>query len=371
MTANGARGEEGAVHYPYIGGMIWLQLIGGLLLLVGGGELLVRGASSLAARLGLSSLVIGLTVVAFGTSAPEVAVSVGATLDGRGALAVGNVIGSNVFNVLFILGGSALIAPLVVSRQILRVDVPVLLCVSLLGLVMSLDGRIGIGDGVILMLVFLAYLVFTLREGRKQAAADKPATPRASAVLSIGLVLAGLALLVLGAHYFVSGAVDVARLLGMSETVIGLTIVAAGTSLPEVATSLTAAWRGERDIAVGNVVGSNIFNLLFILGVSAFVGRGELEVPAAILRFDLPVMVAAAVALVPIAMARGYLARWEGVFFLAAYAAYVGYLVLDSTGHDALPAYSRTMMEFVLPLVVVTLGVLMVQGLRRKEGGGN
>ena len=347
--------------------MLWLQLIGGLVLLAGGGEFLVRGASSLAARLGLSALVIGLTVVAFGTSAPEVAVSVGATLEGKGAIAVGNVVGSNVFNVLFILGASALLAPLAVSRQILRVDVPILVAVSALGLVMGLDGRYGWLDGSLMLVVFAAYVVFTVKEGKRQAAADEPTVAKSSMPVALGLVAFGLVLLVLGARYFVAGAVDLARLLGLSETIIGLTIVAAGTSLPEVATSLMAAYRGERDIAVGNVVGSNIFNLLLILGVATLTGRGQLELPPSILRFDLPVMLAAAVALAPIALVRGQLARWEGAFFLAAYVAYIAYLVLDSTGHDALPAFSLAMVEFVLPLVVVTLGVLLVQGLRRSE----
>jgi len=347
--------------------MTWLQLIGGLVLLAGGGEFLVRGASSLAARLGLSSLVIGLTVVAFGTSAPEVAVSVGAVLDGKGPIAVGNVVGSNVFNVLFILGASALLAPLVVSRQILRVDVPIMVAVSALGLVMALDGRYGWIDGLVMLTAFVAYVVFTVKEGKRQAAADEPAEVKSSMPVSLGLVAFGLVLLVLGARFFVAGAVDLARLFGLSEAVIGLTIVAAGTSLPEVATSLMAAYRGERDIAVGNVVGSNIFNLLLILGIATLTGRGSLEVPPSILRFDLPVMLAAAVALAPIALVRGHLARWEGAFFLVAYVAYLAYLVLDSTGHDSLPAFNLAMLEFVLPLVVVTLGVLLVQGLRRTD----
>ena len=350
-----------------LAGVTWLQLLGGLVLLVAGGEFLVRGASSLAARLGLSSLVIGLTVVAFGTSAPEVAVSVGATLEGKGALAVGNVVGSNVFNVLFILGASALLAPLAVSRQILRVDVPILVAVSALGLVMALDGRYGWADSLVMLAVFAAYVIFTVREGKRQASADETTEVRSSTLVALGLVLGGLVLLVLGARFFVAGAVDLARLLGLSETVIGLTIVAAGTSLPEVATSLMAAYRGERDFAVGYVVGSNIFYLLLILSVSVMAGGGPLEVPASILRFDLPVMLAAAVAILPIALVRGHLARWEGAFFLAAYVAYVAYLVLDSTGHDALPAFSLAMLEFVLPLVVVTLGVLLVQGLRRTD----
>jgi cation:H+ antiporter len=350
--------------------MTWLQLLGGLVLLAAGAELLVRGAAGLAARSGLSALVIGLTVVAFGTSAPEVAVSLDATLAGRSAIAVGNVVGSNVFNVLFILGASAIVAPLLVSRQILRTDVPILIGVSALAWVMALDGRLSRFDGGLLLVGFVAYTAFTVREGRRQSAAEAPAgRPSSPWAVQAGLVLAGLALLVLGAHWFVAGAVDVARLLAWSETVIGLTIVAAGTSMPEVATSLLAAVRGERDIAVGNVVGSNILNLLAILGLSAVVAAGGLEVAPAVLRFDLPVMVAVALATAPIALIRGVIGRAHGLFFLGAYAAYTGYLVLDSTGHDALPALSAVMLEFVLPIVAVTLIVLLVQGLRRTSRG--
>lgn len=346
--------------------MTWLQLLGGLGILVAGAELLVRGAAGLAARLGLSALVIGLTVVAYGTSAPEVAVSVDATLTGRSAIAVGNVVGSNVFNVLFILGASALVAPLVVSRQILRTDVPILIGASTLAWVMALDGRLSRFDGALLLLGLVAYTVFTVREGRRQSAAEPPAkVPGYPWPVQALLVLAGLALLVIGARWFVAGAVDVARFLGWSETVIGLTIVAAGTSMPEVATSLLAALRGERDIAVGNVVGSNIFNVLAILGLSGMIAPDGLAVTPSILRFDLPVMVAVAVATAPIALARGVIGRVHGLFFLGAYAAYTGYLVLDSSGHDALPALSAVVLEFVLPIVVVTLIVLLVQGLRR------
>ena len=352
--------------------MSWLALLGGLVLLVAGAELLVRGAAGLAARVGLSALVIGLTVVAFGTSAPEVAVSLDATFTGRSAIAVGNVVGSNVFNVLFILGASALVAPLVVSRQILRTDVPILIGVSVLAWVMTLDGRLSRFDGALLLLGFVAYTTFTVREGLRQSAkepeAARPGWPWPVQAL---VVLAGLALLVLGARWFVAGAVDVARLLGWSETVIGLTIVAAGTSMPEVATSLLAAFRGERDIAVGNVVGSNISNVLAILGLSAVCASDGLEVAPSIFRFDLPVMVAVAVATAPIALARGVIGRGHGAFFLGAYAAYTGYLVLDSSGHDALPALSAVALEFVLPLVVVTLIVLLVQGLRSNARGSD
>ncbi len=349
--------------------MSWLALLGGLVLLVAGAELLVRGAAGLAARVGLSALVIGLTVVAFGTSAPEIAVSLDATFTGRSAIAVGNVVGSNVFNVLFILGASALVAPLVVSRQILRTDVPILIGVSVLAWVMTLDGRLSRFDGALLLLGFVAYTTFTVREGLRQSAKEpevaRPGWPWPVQAL---VVLAGLALLVLGARWFVAGAVDVARLLGWSETVIGLTIVAAGTSMPEVATSLLAAFRGERDIAVGNVIGSNTFNLLGVLGLSAALAPAGLPVGAAMIAFDLPVMIAVALACLPIFFSGHLIARWEGALFLAYYVAYTAWLLLAAQQHAATAAYGKLMVSFVLPLTAVTLGVVAWREWRARHG---
>ncbi len=345
----------------------WLVL--GLVLLLTGAELLVRGAARLAARVGISALVIGLTVVAFGTSAPELAVTVQAGLAGKADLALGNVVGSNIFNVLFILGLSALITPLLVSRQLVRLDVPLMVGVSVLLLVLAIDGRVSTFDGVLLVAGLLAYTVFTVREGRRNnvdAGAD-PATETglvARLPVQLLLIVAGLALLVLGARWLVAGAVELAQAAGLSEAVIGLTVVAAGTSLPEVATSVVAAVRGERDMAVGNVVGSNIFNILLIAGVGATVAPGGLEVAPALLRFDLPVMVAVAVACLPIFFTAHLIARWEGALFFGYYVAYTLYLLLNATGHDALPAYSVAMLEFVLPLTVVTLLVLVLRALR-------
>jgi cation:H+ antiporter len=342
--------------------------VAGFGLLIGGAELLVRGASALALRLGISPLVIGLTVVAIGTSAPELAVSLQAALSGKADLAVGNVVGSNIFNVLFILGLSALITPLVVARQVVRVEVPLMVGASVLMLVLAIDGRIRPWEGALLGAGMAAYLLYAITEGRRESAGDAaaPAATGLLARLAVQLLLigAGLALLVLGARWLVGGAVAIAQHFGLSEAVIGLTIVAAGTSLPEVATSVVAALRGERDIAVGNVVGSNIANILLIAGVAALVTPGGLSVAPAIVRFDLLVMLAVALACLPIFFTGHRIARWEGGLFLAYYVAYTLYLVLDATGHGALPVFSLVMLEFVVPLTVVTLVVLGVRAAR-------
>ena len=262
-------------------------LLAGLALLVGGAELLVRGASRLALRFGISPLVIGLTVVAFGTSAPELAVTVQSGLAGQSGLAIGNIVGSNIFNVLLVLGVSAVITPLVVSQQLVRLDVPLMIGAALLLWVLALDGRIGLMDGLLLTAGIVAYTAFAIWQGRKegeeikaeyaQEFGDGKSTWLGRLPVQVALIAGGLALLVLGAHWLVTGAVAIARSIGVSEVIIGLTIVAAGTSLPELATSLMAALRGERDIAVGNVIGSCLFNLLSIAGIAALVTPGGLE----------------------------------------------------------------------------------------------
>jgi cation:H+ antiporter len=350
--------------------MLYLTMFLALGVLTLGADWLVRGATRLAARFGVSRLLIGLTVVSFGTSAPELAVSVGASLTGKADLALGNVIGSNVFNVLFILGLSALAAPLVIARKLVRLDIPIMIAVSLLLLVLALDGRIGRFDGVLLCAGAVGYTVFSVRISRTDASSDEDAgaKPAGRVWLDFGLILVGLALLVFGARWFVDGAVELARSFGVSELVIGLTIVAAGTSLPEVATSVVAALRGERDVAVGNVVGSNILNILAILGMCGVLAPEGVAVSRAVLAFDLPVMIAVALATLPLALARGRIARWEGVVFLVAYGLYVSYLVLQASAHDSLPLYSQVMLGFVLPLVTVTLIVVLVHGLQARRG---
>lgn len=342
--------------------------VAGIALLVGGAELLVRGASRLALGFGVSPLVIGLTVVAFGTSAPEMAASVeGALRGGPGAdIAVGNVVGSNILNVLLILGMSAAIAPLVVHQQIIRLDVPVMIAVSLLVAALGIDGSFGRVDGALLFGGILAYTGFLVRQSWSESAevrakyaaelAGLPA-PRASRAWlgNVALTVVGLALLILGARWLVEAAILLARFIGLSDLVIGLTIVALGTSMPELVTSIVAAVRGERDIAVGNVIGSNIFNLLAVLGVSALVASDGIRVSPAAESFDIPVMIAVAIACLPIFFVGHRIARWEGFLFVGYYVAYVAFLLLDATGHDALPEFRAAMLGFVLPLTAVTL----------------
>ncbi len=342
-----------------------ILFIAGLGLLIVGAELLVRGASRLAALLGISPLAIGLTVVAFGTSAPELAVSVQSAISGQADLALGNVVGSNIFNVLFILGIAAIITPLVVSVQLVRLDVPVMIAASVALFLCGLGGAVTRIEGLFFVAVLIAYTVFLLRKSRKEApilqdegphfAPPKPGTLPRAVTLNAVLVLGGLALLVLGSRWLVNGAVSLAESLGASKLVIGLTIVAAGTSLPELATSVLAGIRGQRDIAVGNVVGSNIFNVLGVLGLSAAISPGGVTVSTSALHFDIPVMIAVAVACLPIFFTGSRINRWEGILFLGFYVSYVTYLILHAADHDALHVYGRTMAFLVIPLTAITL----------------
>jgi len=353
--------------------VLTLGLFGlGLVLLIGGAELLVRGAARLAAAVGMSPLVIGLTVVAYGTSAPELAVGVQSAVVGQAEMALGNVVGSNIFNLLFILGVSALVVPLAVAQQLVRWDVPLLIALSALLLLLGLDGTIGRGDGLLLVALGVAYTVWLVRQSRKETRAvaaeyehtfgAPEATP--SAVMQLVWISVGLALLVLGSRWLVAGAVTIAHALGLSELIIALTIVAAGTSLPEVATSILASVRGERDIAVGNVVGSSIFNLLSVLGLSSVVAPHGIIVPAAALHFDIPVMIAAAIACLPVFFTGHVIARWEGALFLGYYVAYTLYLLLAATRHDAASVFGQAMLLFVLPLTAITLAVLALRAAR-------
>jgi cation:H+ antiporter len=348
-----------------------LWLFGGFAVLVLGAEWLVSGASRLAASAGVPSLVIGLTVVAFGTSAPEMAVSVGSALAGSADIALGNVVGSNIFNVLLILGLSALAAPLVVSAQIVRLDVPIMIAVSLLAWLLALDGAIDRLEGALLLVGIVAYTIAQIVHGRR-AGADDDAPPvhetRAGIARDLALIAGGLVLLVLGSRWLLHGATGMARDLGVSELLIGLTIVAAGTSLPELATSVLAALRGQRDIAVGNVVGSNIFNILSVLGASALIAPDGIAVAANALAFDIPVMTAVAIACLPVFFRRHLIARWEGGVFIAYYIAYTVFLVLVATGHDAVHGYGRAMTLFVIPLTLLTFAVLLV---RRRAAPAN
>ena len=352
-----------------------LFLCGGLVLLTAGAEFLVRGASRLASIAGISPLVIGLTVVAYGTSSPEMAVSVESAYSGQADIALGNVVGSNIFNVLFILGICALISPLRVAQQLIWLDVPLMIGASCLVMVMGLDGKISRLDGIILFAGAILYTAFAIKQGRKETdAVEKEYSDEFGAKAKSSswpvqalLMIAGLAMLVLGARWLVDGAVQIAKLLGVSELVTGLTIIAAGTSLPEVATSVIASLRGERDIAVGNVVGSSIFNILAVLGLSSLVSPTGINVALAALTFDMPVMIAVALACAPIFFTGHLIARWEGGVFLLYYVAYTAYLVLNARAHDSLPAFSAVMLEFVIPLTLLTLAIGYVRYAARSR----
>ncbi len=398
--------------------ILWL-LLGGLVLLVGGGEFLVRGASRLAAVAGISPLVVGLTVVAYGTSAPELAVSLQASFAGNDSIAVANVVGSNIFNVLFILGACALVAPLVVNSRLVRVDVPVMIVTSITAGLMAWDGRIARWEAGLLVLGTIVYTAWSVRSSRAETAAaavgapetepevilgknpgwlvlllilsavgglgwmrgwwgavegglalgggalfavgtfaGKGGTTRAGDLLhQIGFIVAGLGVLVLGAGWLVEGAVSLARTLGVSDAVIGLTIVAAGTSLPEVAASIIATVRGQRDIAIGNVVGSNIANILAILGVSGLVAPAGLSVGAEMLAVDIPVMIAVAVICLPVFYTGHLIRRWEGGVFLAAYVGYTTWLVFHATGQPGAASLGWVMGTIFVPVVLATFAV--------------
>lgn len=303
----------------------------GIVLLTAGGDTLVRGASALGRRFGLSPLISGLTIVAFGTSAPELAVSLQAALSGATGLAVGNVVGSNICNIALILGLAAVIRPLSAEARLVRLDVPIMIGVTVLLILGLLDGALSRLEGIGLTVGLLAYIFFTVR-GAKTAkasvdAAFESALPKAPPQMGLSLVLliAGLALLTAGSTVFVNGAVALATLLNVPPAIVGLTIVAIGTSLPEIATSVVAAARGHTDMAVGNIVGSNIFNILGILGITATI---EPVAGGAVGRLDLGTMLAVSLLLLPLARSGGKIDRPEGFLLLSAYGAYMLWIIL-------------------------------------------
>ena len=348
--------------------------------LVAGADWLVRGASRLAIRTGLSNVVIGLTVVAFGTSAPELAVSLGDVLRGSedaGEIAVGNVIGSNIANILFALGLAAAIGgALVVAQRIVRIDVPIMIGVSVLFLLFALDGSIGRLDGLVLTIGLVAYVTWTVLWARRRTAigveleyeeALAPARhPPRSVWNDISVFLVGLGLLVFGAQGLVTGASDIATDLGVCDLLVGLTIVAIGTSLPEVATTIVAAFRGQRDLAVGNAIGSNLFNLLAVIGITAVVSPTSLPIPDSALRIDIPVMIAVAVACLPIFVHGFVLRRWEGSLFFCYYLLYLGWLVVDAGEYSTRESYGSIVVFFVVPLTAITLAVISYRTIRSR-----
>lgn len=375
------------------------RILLGLVLLVAGGELLVRGASGLATRIGMSSLVVGLTVVAFATSAPELAVTLGAVMGGEPGLAVGNVVGSNIANVLMILGSSAIILPLLVKVQLVRIDIPFMAALSILFLLLAIDGGFSRVDGLILLVLLVLYIAVAIILSRRDGHVDDLRGPGASIATasagrvgqtarktgdtmteavedveargSIGrdvvLVLIGVALLVVGANILVKGATGIATAFGVSDLIVGLTVVAIGTSLPELATSIVAVRRGQRDLAVGNVVGSNIFNIGAVAGLAAMISPTGLPVPESALALDIPLMIAASVVLLPLAFTGSVIARWEGGLLVALYVSYLLYTVLAAAERPILQGFTTVMLWFITPLVVLTVISTVVHEISRRR----
>ena len=317
----------------------WFYLIGGLGLLYIGAQTLIKGGTGLALRLGLTPLVIGLTVIAYGTSSPEMVVSLQAAFSGNGAISIGNVVGSNICNIALILGLCALVTPVTASSQIIRREIPIMIAATVVLCVFLYDGTLARWEGAILFLGAIVYTVTTVRAARKETAADKVAAaefkseidqgsetdlPKLSLAAAIGFTLLGLGVLVAGSHFFVGGAVKLAEGWGISQTVIGLTIVAVGTSMPELATSLVAAIRKHSDVAIGNIVGSNIFNIVGILGLCALIM--PISAPGISL-VDIGLMLAIAVALLPLCKSGGKISRAEGASLLAVYVGYTWWLI--------------------------------------------
>jgi len=346
-----------------------------------GAEFLVRGASRLAIALKVSPLVVGLTVVAFGTSAPELVVSLQSGLKGQPEVALGNVIGSNILNVLLILGLSAIIVPLIVNQRLIRLDVPLMVLVSFAVGLMAIDGAIGRVDGIVLTTALIIWNIWVVRQSRSEQkeveeeyarefgvdlAVEAAATGRTRQILlNAAILVLGTGMLVFGARIFIENAVAIARSFQVSELVIGLTLVAVGTSLPEVATSVVAALKGERDIAVGNVVGSNLFNLLCVLGITGMV-IGEIPVSREVLLFDIPIMIAVAVGCMPVFFTGHRIERWEGGIFLFYYGIFALDLFLDAIESEHLSLLRQFVVWIAIPATVIAFARAQLVWRREK-----
>jgi cation:H+ antiporter len=309
---------------------ILIFLVLGLVALFIGAEGLIRGSSALALKIGITPLVVGLTVVAFGTSTPELVVSLKAALIGNSSISLGNVVGSNIANIALILGISAIIRPLDVHANIIRREIPIMIGISILLVLLLIDGELGLVDGIIFVLGIVIYTIVNITMARKEKNAEvekefKEGLKTGLGVpISIVMIVGGLGLMILGANLFVTSSISIAKVIGVSDAIIGLTIVAVGTSLPELITSVVAAYKHESDIAIGNIVGSNIFNILGILGITALI----ISVSSSGINYiDFGAMLFAALILLPLSKTGFRITRLEGLFLVLGYAAYIYYLV--------------------------------------------
>lgn len=316
-----------------------LLIVVGLTALVGGAELLIRGGSRVASRLGISPIVVGLTFVSIGTSAPELAVGIDAGLKGNGGLVVGNIAGTNVVNVLLILGLSAAIRTLPLDSVTLRLDLPMMASAAVILLLLAIDGVLSTVDGIVLLFVAVAYTALIVKNSKRESPrvqaeyAEEYTVPagRLAATRDVAVLVTGTVVIVVGADWLVSGAVDLAVALDVSNALIGLTVVAIGTSAPELATTIVSTIRGDRDIAIGNLIGSSVYNIGLILGTTAVVVPGRFDLSTPLTYVDIPIMTGVALLCVPMFVVGGKVTRTEGVACVAAYGVYLAYLVLLRT----------------------------------------
>jgi cation:H+ antiporter len=320
--------------------LLWFLV--GLAALVGGAELVVQRGSRLATRLGISPIVIGLTLVSIGTSAPELAIGIAAAWRDNGSLAVGNIAGTNTANILLILGTTALIRPLALDLRTLRLDLPVTAVASLTLVIMAWNGMLTRLDGLMLIAAAILYSAVIVHLARRESRAAKAeyargfgappeGLPYRKVVFDLGAVVIGIGVIVIGSDWLVDGAVGLARTLGVSDAFIGLTVVAVGTSVPELVTAVVATLRNQRDIAVGNILGSCVYNIFLILGVTCLIPAAGIRVTTELAHIDIPVMTVVAVVCIPVALSGHRIRRAEGALFLAAYIGYLAYLVLTRT----------------------------------------
>ncbi len=349
------------------------SLIVGLIALLGGAELLVRSATKIALFFKLSPLVIGLTIVAFGTSAPEIAVALSGSFDNHIGLGFGNVIGSNIFNLLFILGLMAVFKPLRIVRKVVRVDIPLMIITSAGLLVLAMDGHLSKIEGAIMLLGLVLFTVFTLRQGKKEEndfnkdfRESRKSISRGTLTLQFIILLLSIILLGWGSDRVVDSSVVIARELGIDEFIIGLTIIAVGTSLPELVTSLMALAHRRCDLAVGNIVGSSIFNILGVVSVMTLVSSGGVTVTANNLSMDLPVLLASSVVCLPIFFSGYRISRLEGIFFIIYYLVYIVFFAVITAPDSFFGTYVRISMIYVIPSVFIIYVFIVLQlGKRR------
>ncbi len=345
---------------------IWFAA--GLIALIAGAELLVRSVSRLAVVIGISKLIISLTVVAFGTSAPELAISIRAGIAGNTDLMLGNIIGSNITNTLLILGMAALIIPLKVHVKLIRWDVPIMIAITVAVYFFALNGAISFVECMILTCILIGYMIFLIRQGGDTDFKIKVKEKRKPTVILLHSVLSitGLYVLITGASWLINSSLIFAEMAGVSELTIGLTVLAIGTSLPEIVVVLIAAIRREKDIAVGSIIGSNILNFLAVLGISGLFIPGAIPVQDVLIRFDMILLIIASLLCVPIFYTGHKIVPWEGMLFLFLYFGYIFYLFLSSTEHSFVTVFTSTMLYFILPVVLLTsIAIALMEWKRR------